>query len=205
MENSIARRAALVLLLAVYATGQTRRLLPADAAARDPKLVAYLAKFKLAVAHRDRSELFPLVAPEIKLGFGGEDGIANFKPDWTVLERLLSMGGAWQGESFSLPYVFARFPADLDPFDYAAITGKGVWLREQPSSASRGIRTLDYELVKVEEHGHGEGQYWWRVATLQGQTGFVHTQFIASPLDYRAIFNKNRRGEWKLSAFLAGD
>jgi hypothetical protein len=164
-------------------------------------LVAYLAKFKEAVAHRNRDELVPLIAPEIKLGFGGEDGVANFRPDWPVLDRLLSLGGAWQGASYSIPYVFARFPDDLDAFDYAAITGKSVWLRERADAASRGVRLLDYELVKVED----QGEAWWKVTTLTGEKGFVSAKFVASPVGYRAIFNKNRRGEWKLSALLAGD
>jgi hypothetical protein len=201
MANSIAGRTALALLLAVCASAQTRRLLPVDQSARDPNLVAYLTKFKAAVAKRSRDELIPLVAPEIKLGFGGEDGIGNFQPDWSVLDRLLSMGGAWQGDSFSIPYVFARFPDDLDPFDYAAITGKGVWLRAQASATSRGIRTMDYEIVQVED----QGEEWWQIKTLSGDKGFVSARFIASPIGYRAIFNKNRRGEWKLSALLAGD
>ncbi len=201
MANSIARRWALALLLAIPACAQTRRLLPVDESKRDPKLVAYLTKFKTAVAHRDRDELLPLVAPEIKLGFGGEDGIANFHPDWAMLERLLALGGAWQGATYSIPYVFARFPDDLDAFDYAAVTGKGVWLREQASATSRGVRTMDYEIVKVDE----QGEEWWKITTLQGETGFVSAKFIASPIGYRALFQKNRRNEWKLSALLAGD
>ena len=201
MANPIARGAALAFLLAICAPAQTRRLLPVDQSARDPKLVTYLSKFKAAVTNRSRDELSPLVAPEVKLDFGGEDGIAYFQPDWPVLERLLSMGGAWQGESFSIPYVFARFPDDLDPFDYAAITGKGVWLRAEPSVTSRGVRTMDYEIVEVDD----QGDEWWQVKTLSGESGFVSAKFIASPIGYRAIFNKNRRGEWKLSALLAGD
>ncbi|MEO5926121.1 MAG: SH3 domain-containing protein [Bryobacteraceae bacterium] len=201
MAYPSARRWALAFFFVVSASAQTRRLLPVDEASRDLKLVAYLAKFKEAVAHRNPEELLPLIASEIKLGFGGDDGIANFHPDWPALERLLSRGGAWQGPAYSVPYVFARFPDDLDAFDYAAITGKGVWLREQATSTSRGIRTMDYEIVKVED----QGDDWWKVTTLRGEKGFVSARFIASPIGYRAIFQKNRRNEWKLSALLAGD
>jgi hypothetical protein len=201
MANSISRRSALALLLAVAASAQTRRLLPVDESTRDAKLVAYLAKFKDAVAHRNRNELVPLIAREIKLGFGGEDGIANFHPDWPALDRLLSLGGAWQGASYSIPYVFARFPDDLDAFDYAAITGRGVQFRAGPSPTARALRTMDYELVKVED----QDEAWWKITTLTGEKGYVSAKFIASPAGYRAIFNKNRRGEWKLSALLAGD
>ncbi len=43
-------------LLAVCASAQTRRLLPVDESGRDPKLVAYLTKFKAAVVHRNREK-----------------------------------------------------------------------------------------------------------------------------------------------------
>jgi hypothetical protein len=201
MANAIARRAALALLFAAPLLAQTRRLQAVDESRRDPSLVAYLAKLKDAVAKEDRSVLLPLVHPQIKLGFGGDDGIANFRPDWPLLRRLLAMGGAWQGDLFSLPYVFAKFPEDLDAFDYAAITGKGVWLRERPSIDSRGLRQLSYDIVKVDD----QGEAWWKVQTLNGARGYVSSRFIASPVGYRAIFQKNERGEWKMFALLAGD
>ncbi len=38
-----------------------------------------------------------------------------------------------------------------------------------------------------------------------GAKGFVSARYLAGPSSYRAIFKKNRRGEWKLTALLAGD
>lgn len=201
MANAISRGAALAVLCALPLLGQPRRLPPADEAGRDPSLVAYLAKFKDAVEKMDRGALVPLIDPGVKLGFGGEDGIANFQPDWPLLQRLLRLGGAWKAGSYSMPYVFAKFPDDLDPFDYAAVTGSGVWLRERPSADARGLRQLAYDIVKVE----GQGEQWWKVQTLDGERGYVSALYVASPIGYRAIFKKDRRGEWKLSALLAGD
>ena len=200
MANAISRRAALVLWV-LPLLAQTRRLLPVDESGRDPSLVVYLSKFKEAVAKQDRDALLPLIHPEIKLGFGGEDGIANFHPDWPLLQRLLSQGGAWKAGTFSIPYVFAKFPDDIDPFDYAAITGQGVWLRERPSADAHGVRQLSYEIVKVDD----QGDAWWKVETLTGEHGYVSSRFIASPIGYRAIFEKSQRGEWKLSALVVGD
>ncbi len=201
MANAVSRRAALAALCALPLLAQTRRLPPVDESARDPSLVAYLAKFRDAVEKMDRGALLPLVDPAIKLGFGGEDGIANFQPDWPLLQRLLNLGGAWKAGSYSVPYVFVKFPDELDPFDYAAVTGTGVWLRERPSADARGLRQLTYDIVKVDE----QGEEWWKVETLSGQRGYISARFIASPIGYRAIFQKNPRGEWKLSALLAGD
>lgn len=202
MENSIARRAALVaFLLAAPALAQTRRLLPVDESPRDPSLVSYLANLKAAVARQDRDALLALVHPDIKTSFGGDDGVANFHPEWPVLERLLRMGGAWQGATFSVPYVFAKFPADLDAFEYAAVTGQGVWLREGPSVSARRLRPLTYEIVQVRE----QGEDWWNVTTLRGENGYISARYVASPIGYRAIFQKDERGEWKMFALIAGD
>ncbi len=54
---------------------------------------------------------------------------------------------------------------------------------------------MDYEIVQVED----QGEQWWQIKTLRGEKGFVSAKLVASPIGYRAIFNKNRRGEWKLS------
>jgi hypothetical protein len=37
-----------------------------------------------------------------------------------------------------------------------------------------------------------------------GVRGFVASQFVRRPIDYRAIFHKTN-GQWRLSAFVAGD
>jgi hypothetical protein len=176
-------------------------LLPVDESGRDPSLVAYLTKLKDAVSKHDLDALLPLIDAMIELSFGGENGIANFRPDWPLLARLLAMGGAWQEQAFCFPYVFAKFPEDLDPFEHAAVTGQGVWLREAPAASARGVRQLSYEIVKVDD----QGEEWWKVTTLGGERGYVSARFIAGPGGYRAIFEKSARGEWKMSALVAGD
>ncbi len=201
MANSIARSAALAaLLLTAPSFGQTRRVLPVDESARDPSLVAYLTKFKAAVAKRDRSALVPLIDPDVRLSFGSDSGVENFHPDWPQWDRLLAMGGALDEEGFSIPYVFGKFPDDLDAFEYAAITGRRVWLREAASSESRGIRQIDYEVVQI----GSQGGDWWSVTTLRGVHGYVSSRYVYSPTGYRAFFQKVG-GEWKMTAFLAGD
>jgi hypothetical protein len=201
MANPISRLAALALLLTAPLFAQIRSLPPVDESGRDPALVEYLTKLKAAVAKQDRDALVALVDPNIKNGFGGEDGLAYFTPEWALLQRLLDMGGAWSGDSFSIPYVFAKFPEDLDAFEYAAITGQGVRLRQDPSTSSRIRALMYYDLVKVEE----QGEDWWKIVTLNGEPGYVSARYIASPVSYRAIFQKDDSGDWKMRAMLAGD
>ena len=69
---------------------------------------------------------------------------------------------------------------------------------------------LSYNVVKVEDDPVGEvGEErkkpeWRKVRTLGGLSGFVKTEFVRSPIDYRAGFEK-KRGVWKMVAFIAGD
>lgn len=188
------------LLAALPLAAQIRRLRPVDESGRDTSLVAFLAKFREAAAQRDRAALLPMIDPDVKLGFGGDDGIANFQPDWDGLNRILAMGGAWAGAAFVLPYVAERFPDSLDVFDYAAITGRGVWLRAGPSPQAERLRQMSYETVRVES----QDTEWWKVVTQLGESGYVSARFVYSPIGLRAIFEK-RGGQWMLRALVAGD
>jgi hypothetical protein len=200
MEHSVTRRTAIVLLAAATAGAQARLVPTVDEEKRDPTLAAYMTRFRIAVGRRDRAALLPMIDPDVRLSFGSDSGVENFRPDWPLMDRLLAMGGAWVGDSFALPYVFARFPGDRDPFEHAAITGRDVWLREAASSTSRGVRRLDHEIVRVID----QGEQWWKVETLGGVSGYVAAGFVYSPIGYRAIFEKSG-GIWKMTAFLAGD
>jgi hypothetical protein len=43
-----------------------------------------------------------------------------------------------------------------------------------------------------------------KVETLSGKKGFIKAKYVRSPIDYRAIFEKNN-GKWKMGAFISGD
>ena len=204
------RRTALALLAGVSACAQVRRLLPVnEPTTRDPALTRFVAELKEVVARRDESSLLKLLDPRVRSSFGGETGIAEFRQWWKLdqpgsklwplLERLLALGGVWEGDSYVFPYVFARFPEDLDSFEHAAITGQGVWLRTNPSPEARGVRQLRYDVVRV----LGQTDEWWEVETLDGARGFVAERYVMSPVSYRLILGK--RGQWRITALVAGD
>ena len=65
------------------------------------------------------------------------------------------------------------------------------------------IVKVDYE--NSVSDGKQEPTYsWLKVETLGGKKGFVGAEFVRSPIDYRAIFVKEK-GKWKMSTFVAGD
>lgn len=45
---------------------------------------------------------------------------------------------------------------------------------------------------------------WQKIQTHDQKTGYVATQYLRSPIDYRAGFDKGPDG-WKMTFFVAGD
>ena len=208
----------------INVSAQEQRLLPVDEASKDASFKLFRDKLIGAVRKRDSKYVLSVVDPNIKNGFGGDDGIANFKKQWKItspkselwdeLLFVLTHGGAFQMEGknkiFSAPYIFSNFPKNFDAFEYSAITDKNVKLHATPFSSAPVIANLDYSIVKVDYENSikdksREGKYTWlKVSTLGGKKGFVQGKFVRSFVDYRAAFEK-KRGQWKIIYFLAGD
>jgi hypothetical protein len=111
--------------------------------------------------------------------------------------------------TFYAPYTFQGFPVDIDAFAYFAIFGSDVNLRKSPGVDSEIIARLSYNIVEgAEDPGSASEDVtktdWFKVKTLGGLTGYVKSEFVRSPIDYRAGFEK-KRGRWVMTAFIAGD
>jgi hypothetical protein len=203
---------------------QERKLLPVDEGKTDASFNAFRKKTLDAARRRDLKYILSIVDRNIKNGFGGYDGIAEFKKMWEFdrpqsdfwneLILVLSNGGAFDKESknkaFQAPYVFSSFPKDLDAFDYQAIFGSNVNVRSKPETDAPIVASLSYNIVKVDYENSvadktEEGEYvWLKIETLGGKKGFVKAEYVRSPIAYRAIFEK-KNGKWKMTVFLAGD
>src|ERR1041384_1016151 len=136
-----------ILTAAISSTSfaQERYVKPADEAKKDPSFFAFREKLIAAAKKKDSKYLLSIVDPDIKNGFGGDDGIKEFTsrwdfggPDnddfWDEFLPVITNGGSFlktNGNSiFFAPYVFNAFPEDLDVFKYRVITGKNVNLRK---------------------------------------------------------------------------
>jgi len=198
---------------------QVGKLYPVDEAAKDPSFFAFRARLLKAIQMKDASFLLSIVDPKISNNFGGDDGIIHFKriwhperptsPVWTELSAALVLGGKFdKDQSFAAPYLFNSFPEDLDAFVHSAVIEDGVRVRREPNTRGTVIRTLSFDIVKL---GEGENKRspadkreWVPVELADGQKGFVASEYIRSPIDYRAIFEK-KNGKWVMTAFIAGD
>jgi hypothetical protein len=195
-----------------------RYLSPVDQAASDPSFLAFRTELLAAIERKDVAAVEGVLAPDIKASFGGETGIADFHamwrtraPDtelWSELGKVLRLGGSFDREGrFTAPYVFSRFPDDLDAFECLVVIGRGVALRAEPKADSALLARLGYEIVTAASQQGPEvveGKAWHKVTAANGQTGYVAGDLLRSPLDWRAGFRK-RDGAWRMEFFVAGD
>lgn len=213
----------LVSLFYLPVFSQERQVLPVDEAKKDASFYSFREKLITAVKNRDTKFVLSILDKNIKNGFGGEDGIENFKKGWKIdspdsnlwneLLTVLNNGGTFdkrRRSSFYAPYLFTKFPADLDAFEYQAIFGNNVNLRSKPEINAPIVATLSYNIVKTDYQNSvkigsdKEGYSWLKVETLGGKKGFIKAEFVRSSVDFRAGFEK-KKGVWMLVFFLAGD
>lgn len=217
----------LAFLFGVFASSvsaQERQLLPVDEAGKDVSFKLFRDKLISAVRRRDAKYVLSIVDPNIKNGFGGEDGIANFKKIWKIsslksdlwneLQFILTHGGAFQMEgknkTFYAPYIYSNFPEDLDAFKYSVISDKNIKLLATPFLTAPTVATLSYNVVEVDfqnsikDKADNEKYAWLKVETLGGKKGFVPARFVRSSVGYRAAFIK-KKGQWKMDFLVSGD
>lgn len=204
-------------------SAQERYVKPVDEARKDASLLAFRTKLITAAKRRDAKYILSVVDKDIKNSFGGNDGIAEFKKSWKIESSkskfwskflpVITNGGKFFSEGgktklFIAPYSFEGFPDDLDAFNYSIIFGNNVNLRAKPELNAAVVGKLSYNIVEItnsiKAKSNVEKDDWYEIKTLGGKKGFVKAEFIRSPIDYRAGFEK-KNGKWKMTFFLAGD
>lgn len=211
--------AALLCCLSATAlpAGPVKKLPPVDEAAKDPSFFVFRSRLIEAVAAHDAGQIVSLLSPKIMNNFGGNGGIDEFKQQWrpedkesklwVELGRVLSLGGKFmQDGGFAAPYYYAAWPDDgsIDAFEWVAIVGANIRVREKADANSAVIGRLSFELVRIEEQQDGAPEEWTKVKLADGSKGFVATRFTGSGVGWRAVFDKEN-GEWRMTAFVAGD
>lgn len=187
-------------------------LRPFDDGETQPGFAAFRREVRAIVARRDVEAMVRLAHPDIKISFGGDEGLEAFRaviasPDddfWVEFGRILSMGGRFDTSgSFTAPYVFADWPERFDAFSCVAVVGRGVAMRRGPSQATPLVATLDHRIVEalVEERPVSG---WTHVRLADGRSGFIASQYVRSPIDHRARF-VFEDGRWQLVFYIAGD
>ena len=221
-----------ILLLCLIVCGffnvaaQERYVKFVDEGRSDASLLAFRAKLIAAAKSRDAKFILSILDKNIKNSFGGNDGVAEFK-DWWKIESpgskfwdeflpVITNGGKFHDSEvaasktklFVAPYTFQDFPDDLDAFTHSIIFGNNVNLRAKPEMNAPVVARLSYNVVEItngiKDKTDPEKDDWYEIKTLGGKKGFVKAEFVRSPIDYRAGFEK-KGGAWKMVFFIAGD
>lgn len=219
------------LLSCIMISAQTpSKFPPPNDLSEDKSLVIFVNQLKAAVQKKDKAFLLGALDEKVMNGFGGDGGIEEFKrywhwPQdtlsvWHTLEHILNIGGAFTDDSrkdpksryqFVFPYVNN---IDLEnPDDYffvGVITGQNVNLRDKPDLKAKVITQLTYDVVRYKEKTFGKNAKgdpeWYQIETLDHKKeGWVFWKYVYNPVDYRLFLCKDKKGNWKISTFLAGD
>lgn len=212
--NAICRIAGVILLALPLLAWPRATLLPSDQAASVPDFFSFRAQLQAAVARRDADAVLSVLSKDVKLSFGGDTGIDDFKklwmpdaPDsvlWETLATVLALGGTFAADgTFTAPYVFTGWPQDKDVFASMAAIGSGVRVRSAPNAIAPVVGALDFAIVELAEPAAVDSK-WVRIKMPSDRTGFVDRSLLRSPIDYRINFAR-LEGRWQVVYFLAGD
>ena len=191
-----------------------RAFAPVDEAVRDADFFAFRAQLQTALARHDAAAVLAVVHPQVRNGFGGDDGAAAFrrrwKPGrrdsrmWETLATALALGGTFMGpDGFAAPYVYSAWPQEIDAFEHVALLGQRVPVRAEAAAAAPVLATLDGAIVPLAAPLKPESG-WVAVRLPDGRRGHVARAQVRSPVEYRALFNREG-GRWRLTALVAGD
>jgi hypothetical protein len=188
-------------------------LRPVDEGSRRADFVEFRRRLQEAVARKDEAAVLAAVDPGVRISFGDSGGAQAFKTAvienrdedfWLEFATILRLGGGFRTkDDFDAPYTFSAWPENLDSFECLAITGSRVRVRAAPGVDGRIVTQLDYAIVRA-NRAKVETPGWIGVRLPDGQTGFVSSQYIRSPIDRRALFQFHD-GRWWLMAYVAGD
>jgi len=187
------------------------RMPPVDRCPAEAGFVAFRSSLIRAAKLRDLDALVELMDENVRLSFGGSSGKQGFrdlwasKPErrdllWRELGDALQLGCAMRGASPVFPSMFVQ--ADkLDGFT-SWIARPGARLRRWPSRSAPIRGRLSWHVLTAD--GTWNGGEWIKVRTGDGRRSYVHTASVRSPISYR-LFADRRKGEWRITAFIAGD
>lgn len=192
------------------------RLPPVEQCVGDAGFGRIRKELQAAVAKRDLNGLLELMSDDVIVSFGGQRGRERFADYWTVssededllwseLGTAMKLGCAGakdgQGRPYkSIPAMFVRGDG-LDGFStWVALPGAVLRAKPEAKAAAR-MRLPAWTVLGEVEH---DGGSWIEVRTPKGTKGYVSTEQARSLIDYRIIFGK-RDGQWRITAFVAGD
>lgn len=191
---------------------QQGRFAPRDDCGNAPGAAAFRQRLAEAVAAHDAAAVAALADPAIRLTFGDDNGREQFlrnlqAPDGKAMRELaalLPLGCAIdESGALTMPWVFAQDLGEVDAYDAMVVQGTNVALRSGPEPGAPVTRQLSWDVITLVA-GFYPDKPVQRVRTRDGLVGYLATDALRSLLDYRLLATR-AGGEWRITAFVAGD
>lgn len=185
---------------------------PRDECGNLPGWADFRAKLEQAVAQRDADGLAALADANIELDFGGGHGVKEMRKRlddkdyklWDQIDALLPLGCAAQGDTATLPWIFARSPEDADPYSGMLVLGADVPARTKPDADAPALTTLNWPIVTYDGEEAPDPAFTKVTLPGGGKTAFVESTKLRGLIDYRLIANRTKQG-WRITALIVGD
>lgn len=210
--------AALMLGIAVAGYAQERKLPLVDEAASDASWVRFKKRLQAAIQSRDTQFLLSILDPKIRNQSESTRGIAQFRrqweldtadtPVWRELALALQLGSAYMQRDkntreLCAPYVLAKWPEDLQPFENAVAISRDTIVQAEPSGNAQALGTLTYDLVRVtdwEVDDRTDAKQKWVKIRYRNRDGYVLEEHVRSPIEQAACFVKSGN-TWRMTGF----
>lgn len=205
---------AIAAALAASAPAATpAQLPPVDRCRDDAAFSQFRSALEDAVTRKDPAALRRLASDDIRSNFGGDGSWDEFASTWALndpqksalwqeMQQVLVLGCAKTGDNGRVfPGLFEDMGDEADPFELL-VARPGAALRSAPDKNAPVVTRLEWtSTIQLESPAPGE---WVKVQVPGGASGWVETDLLISPLDYRLV-GEIRDGHWRITAFIAGD
>lgn len=187
------------------------RFAPHDDCATINGAATFRANLADAVRQRDVRALSALAAEDIKLDFGGGAGVAELQrrlsdPQqdlWAELDAIMPLGCAENDQGgVTIPWIFEQDLGSRDPFSSMLVLGEGVPVLSAPAADARPIGEVSWDLVEITALQPGAA--FQQIVLPDEQTGFIASDRLRSPVDYR-LTASSRNGKWSIISLINGD
>ena len=182
-------------------------------------MAALLTRLRNIVSKKDAAALLSLMGPKFRVGFDAGKGPAAFRSTWQpelessevwpLLARLLALNGTFYSPTlFCIPYVYTKFPVDLDPLSHVIVVRDQAAVRRSPDDSSTIIANLSYDIVRTAHSLAApvrlEREAWVAIITAADESGFIPAQDVYSPAEHRVFFEK-QKGAWRWLSLACAD
>jgi hypothetical protein len=219
-EAMMLRLIAAVLMTCLVWPGyaQERKLPLVDEAASDPSWMRFKQRLQAAIQSRDKQFLLSILDPKIRNQSESTRGVAQFRrqweldaadtPVWRELALALQLGSAYMQRDkatreLCAPYVLAKWPGDLAPFENAVAISRDTNVQPEPTHNAPALGTLSYDVVRVtdwEVNDKSDAKQKWVKIRYRNRDGYVLEEHVRSPIEHAACFVK-LGNNWRMTGF----